>query len=483
MTSINNKPLDWLFLNPRPKYNVLGDYDPLMVPFAPMGLAYLAAVLGKKGFDVSIYDDFVKNRVPFVDILRLKNPAVVGISCLTPVMGILPHLSRLIRNNSPYTKIVLGNIHPTLFAKQLLKNGLGDIIVRGEAEETVGELADCLAGQGDLANIRGISYLDQDQIIENSDRDLVRNLDDLPLPAWHLVDIDQYKTPPMFSFNKRLLPLLASRGCPFRCYFCAQNVMSPKIRKRNPALVADEVASIYNKTGINMFWFADAIFPLTTQDAETFCREITKKGLHNKIRWITETRADLIDRPLIRMMKKAGLYMLIFGLESGDQDLLTRMKPGLKLADGKKAVSAAKTEKVLSLGLFMLGLPGETEQSIIKTIDYAKRSGLDFAKFNIAVPYPGSQFFQDVFRNKTIPAWENFSANYQKNAEAHDLVYTPDGMSSRQLEHWQKKAFFRFYIRPKLILRHFIKGNVSPGNMLLGGGITIKNYLINGKKH
>ncbi|MEW6076910.1 MAG: radical SAM protein [Thermodesulfobacteriota bacterium] len=470
--------LDWLLINPRPKYSVLGDYDPLMVPFAPMGLAYLGASLEKQGFKTAIYDCFISNQLKIEEVLRLYQPSVVGVSCLTPVMGVLPDICRLIRHYAPKTKIILGNIHATLFAKELLQKGIGDIIVQGEAEETVVELAHCLASAGDLSQIHGITYLDGKQVKETPHRALLNDLDQIPLPAWHLLDLNQYKTPPMFSFTKRLLPLLASRGCPFQCYFCAQNIMSPLVRKRNLVFVADEVELIYKKTGVDMFWFADAIFPLRKEDAEIFCSEITRRGLHRKIRWITETRAELIDRPLIKMMKQAGLFMLIFGLESGDQTLLEWIKPGLRLEDGEEAIRAARSERVLTLGLFMLGLPGETIKSMEKTINYAKCSGLDFAKFNIAVPFPGSRFYKDVFRHAPPPLWENFSANFQSQADRHELVYTPLGINSKQLQGWQKKAFYRFYIRPSLIYRHLFHRTISLRNMYRGGMITIKNQLI-----
>ncbi|MBI9076267.1 MAG: cobalamin-dependent protein [Desulfatibacillum sp.] len=468
--------MKWLLVNPRPEeFSVLGKYEKVMVPFIPMGLAYLAASLEERGAEVGIYDGFASPGLSLVEKAALFQPQVVGISCLTPTADALKTMAPALRMAVPGVKIVLGNIHATLFARELMEQDLADYVIHGEGEKAIQALDDCLEGRIGPEDVPGLSYLNNGSVCTNPPGSPVQDLDALPLPAWHLFDLDRYQTPPLFAFKKRLLPILASRGCPFRCYFCAQNVMSPTLRKRNMVKVADEIETVHNKTGVDLFWFCDAIFPLTRQDAKIFCREMTSRGLHKKIQWITETRVDLVDRPLLRMLKQAGLSMVLFGLESGDQEVLARIKPGVDLDAGKQAVAAARAEGVTTLGLFMLGLPGETRQTMEKTIAFARGISLDFAKFNRAVPYPGSRFFDEIYRGRDMPPWELFSSNYEpRNGEG--IVYTPRGVTDQELIRLHKRAFFRFYVRPGLIARHLAGGRISPWNMLRGGGVVVRSF-------
>lgn len=469
--------MKWLLVNPRPdEFSVMGKFEKVMVPFIPMGLAYLAACLEEAGAEVSVYDGFASPGRALLKTAVDYQPQVIGISCLTPTADALKNMVPALRKACPGVKIVLGNIHATLFAKELLEQGLADYVVHGEAERTVQRLDAFLEGKGDLEEVQGLSFIQDGRVWTNPEPEPLQDLDSLPLPAWRHFDLDQYIAPPLFAFKKRLLPVLASRGCPYRCYFCAQNVMSPTLRRRDMVKVADEIEAVHHETGVDLFWFCDAIFPLTQKDAEVFCREMTKRGLHKKIQWITETRVDLVDRPLLRMLKQAGLSMVLFGLESGDQEVLSRIKQGVTLEAGAKAVAAARAERVTTLGLFMLGLPGETRQTMEKTIAFAQRIGLDFAKFNRAAPYPGSKFFDDVYAAGDLPPWEMFSANYEPR-DGEGIVYSPEGVSDEELVRLHKKAFFRFYVRPGLIARHLASGRISPWNMAKGGGVIVKSFL------
>ena len=302
------------------------------------------------------------------------------------------------------------------------------------------------------------------------------DLDALPFPAWEKLALGRYIAPPLFRTDDILLAVQTTRGCPFDCYFCCQNAMTPRVRIRKPRNVGEEIERNWRDFGVDFFWFSDAIFPLRKEYGHAVADELIRRGLPGKVRWYTECRVDSLDEELLVHLKQAGLMMTLFGFEVGDQAVLSRIKPGATLEKARAAMQMAKRAGLASLGLFIIGLPGETEQTISRTIDFALELDPDFAKFNRAIPYPGTPFY-DEYKDRIHHADSYQLYNPWNAAPDGEPLFAPEGLSYRRLVALQKKAMRRFYLRPAKALRLIFSGRISLRHMLRGAVALIEGLL------
>ncbi|MDO8602520.1 MAG: radical SAM protein [Candidatus Omnitrophota bacterium] len=456
-------------------------YRSFVLPLLPLGVAYIAAVLERNGIEVKIIDqhaDKIDDELLIQKILA-ESPQAVGFSCLTLVMDKVINIIRKIRALRKDIKIILGNIHPTVFADELLKENIGDVIVRGEGEHATLDTILAFRDGRDLKDIKGISFVQDGRVCRNPDRQPIEDLDKLPYPAWHLFDLGYYKKGcPLVSMYDTIIPLVASRGCPWKCIFCSQDMFYKRPRYRKTLNIVDEIEYMHKTYKVNFFGFNDANFPFSVNQGLEFCNEIIRRKLNKKIKWITETRVDLVNLELLIKMKEAGAHLIMYGFEVGNQKVLDSLKKGTTLEQARKAMKATKKAGLLTLGLFMLGVPGDTKETCEETIKFAKELDCDIVKFNIAIPLPGSAFFEeyknklkDIYEYKKFTSWTDWSN------DKGDLLYMPETMSSQDLVNLQRKAMFTFYVRPRIIFRHILKRTISFKNLYYGAFILISNYL------
>lgn len=470
-----------MLINPA---SILTNSDSIYTRFIPRvppsSIAYIAALLEKSEFEVIIIDQHANNitNEELSNKINAESPQLVGFSCLTAVMGNVKVLVEQIRLLKKDIKIVLGNIHATMFADELLRQGIADIVVRGEGEFSMLETTKAIEQKKSLDGIKGISFVDNGKVYHNPDREPVQNLDNLPYPAWHLFNLECYKTHPMVSLYKTTLPIQASRGCPYKCIFCSQDTVYKKPQYRKTVNVINEIEYIYNNLGVSNFVFIDAYFPFSIEHGLEFCEELMRRGLHKKIIWVTETRVDKVNLKLLKRMKEAGLRLLMYGFEVGNQGVLDSINKRTTLEQARQAMKDTKKANILTLGLFMLGLPGETKQTCEDTIKFAKELDCDIAKFNIAVPLPGSFLFE-VYKNKynNIQMPDKFTSWFSWFTNADSLIYVTEEMAAKELINLQTKAMFKFYARPKLIIRHIVKRIISPRDLCYGAYCLTIKYL------
>ena len=456
-------------------------YSRFVAPLPPIGLAYIASMLEEKGIEVVIEDQFA-NKVDNSELIKeikKQMPRIVGFSCLTAVMNNVAEMVREIKSISKDIQIVLGNIHATIFADQLLKKKIADIVVRGEGEHSMLEVALAIEQKKILKNIQGISYSEDGKIYHNPGRALFESLDELPYPAWHLFDLQFYTRFTIIAvYNDIILPIQGSRGCPYQCIFCSQDKMYKKPRYRNIKNILDEIEALQDRYKIKYFGFNDAYFPFSIEQGFVFCDELIKRGLHRRIKWITETRVDLVNLELLKRMKEAGLQLILYGFEVGNQNILDSLKKGTSLQQARMAMEATKKVGISTTGLFMLGLPEETKENCEETIRFAKELDPDIAKFNIAVPLPGSKLFEDYkYKFGDIKDPEKFTSWYDFSLYPDETICVSEELRGRELVNLQRKAMFEFYLRPKSIIKHIIKGTFSFADMFYGAYILISNYL------
>jgi radical SAM superfamily enzyme YgiQ (UPF0313 family) len=447
-------------------------YRKFFTPIAPLGVAYIAAVLEKNGFKVSVCDQFADrlDDRALLDIISSQKPDLIGFSALTPVIGDIKRLVSGIRKADKKVKVVLGNIHATCFPGEVLEQAIADIVVRGEGENTMLELCQRLDSAKGLEGIAGVSFKADGKIVHNPDREVIPDLDSLPFPAWEKFNLDNYTEVPLVAIkNSRAFPIITSRGCNYRCYYCSQDKIYKQVRYRNLDKVADEIDYLHDRCGIKMFGFSDAYFPVDEPSGLKFCDIMIRRKLHKKVKWCTETRVDKVSRRLLQAMKEAGAHLIMYGVEVGNQQVMDSLNKGVLVEQALTAFRETRKAGILSQGLFILGLPGETEQTCNETIKFAKALDCDLAKFNIAIPYPGSRFFEDYKKMHSVDDPEKFTSWSDWGDSSGELIYTPQGMDSSSLRNLQRKAMLEFYIRPKVILRHIFRGSITCGNILYGG--------------
>lgn len=443
----------------------------------PLGLAYLAAVLERNNIEVSVIDQYANgmNNNEVVETIKTAEPDLVGISCLTAAMGNIISLIGKIRSLKKEIKIILGNTHATVFAEQILEQRWADFIVRGEGEAILLELVSALKDSKKLNDIKGISFLENEKVTHNPDGVLCENLDSLPYPAYHLFNLKHYNECAMLGIHDIFLPVQASRGCAYQCTFCSQDKIFRKMRTRNVQKVVDEIEVMHNKFKVNYFVFEDASFPFSVDFGNEFCDEFARRGLHEKIKWVTEMRVDLVNFELLKKMKKSGLHLMLYGFEFGNQSILDITKKGTTLEQGYWAREWSRKAGVNTFGLFMLGMPGESRETCLETIRFAKDLNCDLAKFNIFIPLPGSDIFNqynDQIRG--IGSFERFTSwSDWTNNRYGELPYIPEGMTQRELFNLQKKAMCEFYFRPSKVINLLRKRLVPFRKLLLGGGLLI----------
>lgn len=449
-----------LLINPSMNFKEsYGKFSKLLEEPAPcIGLAYIAAMLEKNNIQVGVIDDFADKIGVDGIIKKIKeyNPDVVGISCLTPSAPSSFALAKEIKRNFSDILMVFGNCHASLFADEILKNNIADVVVRGEGEYAFLELVKRYEDKKSFSGLEGVSFKENGVIMHNKPAEPIKNLDELPFPAWHLFPYKKYGLLPPVTIRKPIVTMMCSRGCPYRCSFCSLGSMKNIYRKRSAKNIADEIEHDIEYYNVKQIGFVDAIFPLTKEQGIEICDEIISRGLNKKIVWTTETRVDRVDRELLEKMKEAGCRRILYGIESGVQKLLDTVQKNLTLEDIRRGVRYAREAGVQTVGFFMLGLPGETRELSLQTIEFAKSLGLDFAKFALTVPFPGSKIYNDLVKNKKIGfgGWERYSTF---NPDPDKLVYTPEGMTAEELVKLQQKANFDFYMRPEMIVKHLIK--------------------------
>lgn len=459
-----------LLINPSINPDKFGRFHLLMEPMPCIGVAYIAAVLEKDGHSVEIIDNYVMKyqESEIVEYINSSRPDVVGISVLTPSVNFSLRLAKEIKINNKKIILISGNVHPTLFPEEFLKEGCFDIVVRGEGEATMSELMFVISQKKDLGSVKGISYFKEGKVFNNERRPVIENLDQLPMPAWHLLPYKEYGLFPFADIKKPILTIMATRGCPYNCKYCSLSYMDKAYRKRSPANIVDEMEILTEKFGIKQIGFVDPIFPLENDYAVAVLDEIIKRGINKQIIWIAETRADILNESLIKKMKEAGCRRLIFGLESGTQEVLNSIGKSISFEKVRSVIKLLKVNNMESIGLFMIGLPGENEDMIRQTFKYSRDIGIDFAKYAMTVPFPGSELYEIMKREKKIRTdnWDNYTTF---NPIPENVPYVPDGMTAQQLIKLQKVGTMQFYLRPKMIYRIFVKIRTVKLNMILKG--------------
>ncbi len=447
-----------LLINPSMNLQRLGRVAGLLEPMPCIGLAYLAASLESHGWLVRVVDMFAEglSAAQVLERVRRFRPDVVGLTVMTPAAPVCADLCRLIRRANPGVRVVWGGVHADVFAQEIVASGDADVVVHGDGEAAICELVErWTEGEEDLGAVRGITWMAQGQPQRNAERPLERNLDARPYPAWGLFPVHRYGLLPFADIARPVLTISASRGCPYRCDYCSLLHTGKTFRRRDPVKVVDEYQYLVERFGVRQVGFVDPIFPLLKEDLPLFCEEMLARGLQERCVWLSETRADRLDPQTCELMHAAGCRRVLLGIESGSSRLLQGVNKRADLEQVRDGVANARAAGIQTVGLFMIGLPGETPELTRRTVEFAVELDLDFAKFAITVPFPGSKLFHQAWQ-KTLfrDDWENYVTF---NPDPDALVYHPAGYDPAELIRMQSWALRRFYLRPRQLYRQLVQ--------------------------
>jgi radical SAM superfamily enzyme YgiQ (UPF0313 family) len=430
----------------------------------PLGLAYIASVL-RQSHEVKIIDSNILNYTigDVEEELRSFNPDVVGITSVTPSIYEAYKVAETAKKVREDCKVVLGGPHATFMPRQSMEEcEYIDIIVRGEGEETTGELIENIEKGAPLNEVKGITFREKNEIIDTEPRPFIKNIDNIPFPSRDLLPMHLYK------FNGvKYTTMLTSRGCPFKCSFCSSSrLFGGYWRGRSPENVLEEMKTVYEEYGIRNIEFMDDTFTLNQERAEKICDEIIKQGWD--ISWGASSRVDTLSKRLVEKMKKAGCWIIFLGIESGSQKILDAIGKRITLEQVKKAVKILKDAGIQVLGSFIIGFLQDTTETIKETIKFAKSLNLNYAEFSILTPYPGTPIFDYAKKNNML-----LTENWSKYTAIEPIVKI-EGASEKEIKALFQKSYITFYLRPRIVMEWLKNKQFS---FMKSGIKAVINYL------
>ena len=324
-------------------------------------------------------------------LIEKFNPDIVGITSMTTTIESAFRVAQEVKKAKPTTIVVIGGPHVTFIDDEILLNETNiDIIVRGEGEQTIIEIAQKVTNNETLYNITGTTVRKDNRIIRNPDRDLIENLDELPFPSLDHFQLDRYRI-----FGRRMFPVITSRGCPFQCSFCiTSRVFGKKTRMRTPESVVNELEWLKNKYSADAYTFFDDTFTLDRNRAIKICDEIISRKID--LPWDCQTRVDQITPEILDKMKKAGCKMITFGIESGCQNMLDAMNKKTTVEQNKLGIKMIKEAGITVVTSVIIGFPDESVEMTKQTLGFIQKLKPDNAFVCVATPYLGTDLIKVI---------------------------------------------------------------------------------------
>ena len=417
----------------------------------PLGLMYIASYIKEKRhdevriLDVRLYKEPLKK---VYDSINEFQPDIVGIGALTFESQTMYHIAHLMKRISDIP-IIVGGPYATSVPEEAIKNKDIDIVAVGEGEVTFKELLDTLESEGDLNNVQSIVYKDNGSIKMNRSRDYIENLDELPFPAWDLIELKKYAKLPSvneIAFRPYMI-LLTSRGCPFKCTYC-HDIFGKKFRARSANNVLEEMQILVNQYAIKDLKIIDDIANFDRERIKSILEMTIKKQWKIRLAFPNGVRADMLDEEIIDLMRKAGTVEIAIAVETVSPRLQKMVKKNLHLATVKKMINICADSGMFIQGFFMLGFPTETEEEVKATINYACKSRIHEALFFLVNPFGGTELSMQVKSMGKIPL--NVKS---EDFDYHAMPFNASNVPDKKLHMLYIFAYIRFYFNPIRILR------------------------------
>lgn len=427
----------------------------------PLGIAEIASYIRTKGYESNIID---ANALDIsieetVNAITELNPDILGITATTSSFQVASEIISKYKEINPKVLTVIGGVHASTSAIEILSDYLHfDLVVSGEGEKAF-ELILNSYSSNDFSNIPGVSYCDKNNEVQSTQTSSPHLLiKDLPSPAFDLLPMEKYQLPIHHSgFGKKIpfqpfFMIFTGRGCPMSCNFCASHtVWGNKVRFKTTEQVMHEIDTIVNVYNVKVFDIADDIFTINKSRLYEILNAIIERDY--KIHFNCSSRADTLNSKDLELLKKAGCYLIRFGLESGSQTILNLMNKRLDLEKSISTVKLTHKYKIATSASYILGYPGETKETALETIKFAKKLKTSVSLFFFAIPYKGTSLYDYAIENKLKI---NKNPKYWINFPDKPVLEIPD-LSSDELIKIRKKAYRVVLFNFNALYRNLIK--------------------------
>ena len=442
--------------------------------FPPIGLSYLAGYLLKyTNHHVEILDAMAErlNYEQLEERIKKAKPELVGISVFTPTFYDCLTTARLVKKNFSGCYVCVGGVqHLRMFLKETLSHSEIDFVVRGEGEEIFAHLLDALEKKVPLFGIRGVSFMKDDKVVSYGEEGYINDINSLPSPAFSLLPLERYKS--AIGTGRMVGTIATSRGCPYQCTFCDHPYQT--FRTYSTDRVVSEMEYFYG-LGIKEFVFFDDMFNITPARTIEISEAIVKR--FPDVIWSFRGRADQVTKDVAMKAKQAGCVQMMFGLEAADDEGLRYIKKRVTVKNFLDTVRLCRSFGIETSANYIIGLPTHrSRKDILDLIDFASRSGTDYAQFNILVPYVGTEIYKEGLKKGILPPdfWSNYVINPIPNA------YIPlwnEYLNREELSELLQVCFRKFYFRPSRVLRNILRvKSISHFKMKLKGMFTVMGF-------
>ena len=408
----------------------------------PSGILYIAAMLRQEGHDIRIFDGIFYDMETMLRDVEAYRPDVLGISTVALLWKRAKRLARRIKERLPDLFVMAGGQGPSALMERALQEcDALDAVAYLEGEHTAVEVLQRLQEGRGLAGVQGTIYRDADTVVTNPPRPLIEDLDALPFPAVELIDVARY-TPSLGQYIR--LPIgeiTSSRGCVNECLYCYK-IGGSRIRLRSAENVVDEMEYWVRTFQVREIKFWDENFAYDADRVMAICDEIRRR--HLDIVWSASARVDAVKRDVLQAMKSAGCWCIQYGIESGVQKNLDTIRKNTDLQMIRRAVRLTGEAGIQMINTFILGIPGETVDEALQTIDFAIELNSEFVEFFPCTPFPGTDLARDIDRfGRLVAPLDQMGM--------HRLPFVPFTMTEEVLENVRNLAWRRYYLRPRYV--------------------------------
>lgn len=416
-----------------------------------LGLLHLASSAREHGWTPTIVESDAEALSVDAVVARVvaSRPDVIGITLFTVGVWSAAQIARGLKRALPEVPIIVGGPHISSMGRETLERFPDfDLAIVGEGEWALLEWLDAHEQGGALAPIAGLLWRDGESIVANAPQPIRKELDELPMPAWDLLPGFPRAYPPaIFDYPRGpAATLAASRGCPFHCRFCDTSTFGARVRAFTPATVVKMIEHLAGNWGVRHVLFVDDLFLASRVRVTEFCERLLASGLD--ITWTCTARVDTVKPEVLALMKRAGCWEISFGLETGSDELLRKMDKDARVAESEQAVRWTHAAGIRTKGLFMLGYPGETPETIRITRDFVRRIPMDIMNLTKFTPYPGSPIYEELYGTKIRP-------DHWQKMNGMNFVWAPEGISIEELDRAYQDLLVSFYRRPA-VSRHYV---------------------------